>query len=622
MSETSFPLNDLLRRKLQTSLTLISLIICVASTLFLLLFSNKIGLGISAAVEGKLTIGFSMIFSPFIIFVEILAFIVGAVIISFMIFVMMSQRVKDIGLMKASGCPNGLIFGYFMTELVIITFLGCFLGAIFGIMADFASTNFFSNFNLEISQKPIDFRLVLLMTALFFAIALIFGAKPILDTAKIAPAKAASPTYYIGLTKERGFSVTSKFGFTLKIAFRSLFRRKSATIRIIACLSIVYIVITVAVAGGIIADKTTKNWVEKAIGKDILVIGHQEMCNQYKLLLSKFMETKIDSPFNYSDEKYLISEQFQAQLFSTEKNVSFETRLLLKAQVKEIQGILYGRTTEDMIIVGDDRKGESLIVGVEPGNVLSDWFLNGRFISEDQGIEAVLGDTLSQKMFSVPLVQEIKLFNTDFKIVGVCLDPVNNGNVTYVPLKTLQNITGISKPNIIMAKINSLINRTNILAQIREKVANINSEFTVFELNEILNQTQNYLGLIWSTMMFLPLSCLVASSLCLIAYIILSLNEQCQEFGVLRALGAKPKTILKIVSAQSLVVLLSSFSVGISFGIIITLLILIPEPFITVYTIIEIASWLIIALTSTFALSLLPTIKIVKKPLPELMAQS
>ena len=97
MSETSFPINDLLRRKLQTSLIVISLTSCVASTLFLLLFSEKIGFGISLMVESKLTAGFSTIFSRFIIFTGLLIFVVGAVIMSFMVFVMMSQRVRDIG---------------------------------------------------------------------------------------------------------------------------------------------------------------------------------------------------------------------------------------------------------------------------------------------------------------------------------------------------------------------------------------------------------------------------------------------------------------------------------------------------------------------------------------------
>ena len=61
MSSADFPANDLLGRRLQTSLTIVTLTLSVASTLFLLLFSSRLGLGYSissrrfnAGVNGNL----------------------------------------------------------------------------------------------------------------------------------------------------------------------------------------------------------------------------------------------------------------------------------------------------------------------------------------------------------------------------------------------------------------------------------------------------------------------------------------------------------------------------------------------------------------------------------------
>lgn len=621
MSETSFPVNDLLRRKLQTSLTVASLTLCTASTLFIFLFGEKIGLQISLMVEGKLTAGFSRVFSPFILFIGILSFIAGAVIISFMVFVMMFQRVRDIGLMKAVGCPNDLIFGYFTTELLTVTFVGCFLGVVLGILADFASTSLFNSFGFQISQKSINFWFVLLVFVLFFALALIFGAKPILDTAKIEPAKAISPTYYFGLRKEPGFRVVSKSGFTIKIALRSLFRRKSATIRIVLCLSIIFVLVTVAVAGGVIADQTTKSWVEKAMGKDVVLIAHQEMCNQYKLLLSKFHEAEQDLLINYTDEKYLVSQVLLNQLGSIPEITGVDQRLVLEGLVREIPGYIFGPETASTTIIGNHRNGTSLIVGVEPGSVLNEWLVEGELLKGGEAWEAVIGDSLAHKMFSMPLNQSISLSDTYFDVIGVCLDPINNGNVTYVPLKTLQNITGISGPNIVMVKINSSSNRIEVLNQMRAEIKDIASEFAVFDLNEILDKNLSFLGYIWSTIMFLPLFSLVAASLCLIGYVMLSITEQHQEFGVLRAVGVKPKTIVRIVSEQSFITLLSSFGAGIPIGIILTLLILVPDPIVTGFTVLEIAGWLLIALAVLFILSLCPAIKFARKSILEIMNQ-
>jgi ABC-type antimicrobial peptide transport system permease subunit len=616
MSETSFPVNDLLRRKLQTSLIVISLTLCVASTVFLLLFCENIGLSVSLMVQNKLTAGFSIVFSQLILFIAILIFVVGAVIISFMVFIMMSQRIRDIGLMKAAGCPNDLIFGYFMTELLIVVLLSCFLGVILGILADFASTSVFGNMGFQISQGPIDFWLILITFAVFFALALGFGVKPILDTAKIAPVKALSPVHYFGLSKEPGFRVISKSGLTTKIALRSLFRHKSAAVRIILCLVAVFLLATIGIAGGIIADQTTKSWVENAIGKDVILIAHHDVSTRYVFLLSKFYGAEQSSIINYTDERYLINDTIVNDLASIDGIGGIEQRLILEKPVKEIPGIIIQNNYQE---VGDSHNGSALIMGVEPDKMLSKPSVKGELLASNVAWEALIGDSLAQNMFAEPLSQKIEVNSTYFDIVGVCLDPINNGNVTYVRLKDLQDITGISKTNVIMVKINPSANHSQVLNQIETIVESVNPDFEVTELNAVLDKNLGFIEDIWSTVMFLPLFSLLAASLCLIGYVSLTISEQRQEYGVLRALGAKPSSILKIIATQSFVVSLGSFAAGVAFGIIITLLILIPEPIVTAFTVIEIAGWMLAALALTYSLSLYPTIRFARKRILEIM---
>jgi ABC-type antimicrobial peptide transport system permease subunit len=194
MSSAGFPINDLLRRKLQTSLTIATLTLSVASTLFLLLFSNRLGLGIASAT-GTLTLGLTAIFSQFNLFIVVLIFVVGAVLTSFIVFLMMAQRTRDFGLIKAAGCPNSLVAGYFMTELLIVTFLGCVLGLVFGFLMDFAAANIiFSGYALpNLWFAPLVF-------ISFFVLAFFFGLQPLLKTSRISPIKALSTANYYGLT--------------------------------------------------------------------------------------------------------------------------------------------------------------------------------------------------------------------------------------------------------------------------------------------------------------------------------------------------------------------------------------------------------------------------------------
>jgi putative ABC transport system permease protein len=141
----------------------------------------------------------------------------------------------------------------------------------------------------------------------------------------------------------------------------------------------------------------------------------------------------------------------------------------------------------------------------------------------------------------------------------------------------------------------------------------------VVELNEILGRALSFLDYTWSAIMLMPLLSLFAATLCLISYVVLSMNEQRQEFAILRAVGARPRTILKIVATETLLILLSSWAAGISLGIIITLLTLIPEPVVTAYTLAEIAAWLQLAWLTIFIISLYPTLRFTRKPILDIM---
>jgi hypothetical protein len=265
MSKAAFPVNDLLRRKLQTSLAVATLTLSVASTLFLLLFSKRISMGITST-GNALTYGLSAIFSQFMLFIGVLIFTVGAVITAFIVFLLMKRAL------------NGLVFGFFMTELLAITFIGCVLGVVLGFAADFAVAN---PLHFQTYSKSLSFWLTPLVFAAFFVLSLIFGTKPMLDAAKLSPIKALSPIQYFGLTTGNKLKPLSRAGLTLKIASRSLFRRQSASLRIIILLSTVFVLLTVSIAGGVIACDTTISWVKNAIGKNIVAVAHKNIGTQY-----------------------------------------------------------------------------------------------------------------------------------------------------------------------------------------------------------------------------------------------------------------------------------------------------------------------------------------------------
>jgi putative ABC transport system permease protein len=190
----------------------------------------------------------------------------------------------------------------------------------------------------------------------------------------------------------------------------------------------------------------------------------------------------------------------------------------------------------------------------------------------------------------------------------------------FVPFEMLKSLNNVSDPNIALVQLDSSVDRSSVITQIQKRLADANLGLTVFELNGTLEKNVGFLGATWSVIMFLPLFSLVAAALCLIGYLVLAIDEQRQEFAVLRAMGAKPKTVLAILSVQSLIVLFSSFAVGISLGVMGTLMILMAQPVVTSFTILEIAGWLLAALFGMFLVSLWPAVRFAKKPILKIMS--
>ena len=623
MSTAAFPINDLLRRKLQTTLIIATLTLSVASTLFLLLYSSRLGFNLTSAT-GTLTAGLTTTLTQFLLFIGILIFAVGAVLTSFIAFLMMAQRTRDFGLIKAAGCPNNLVAGYFLTELLITTFAGCIFGVILGFLMDYVAANIvFSAYQLpNLWFAPLVF-------VVFFVLSLIFGALPLLKASRMSPVKALSPVNYYSLTAENKHKPLSRHGITWKISTRSLIRRQSASLRIILLLSVVFILLTVSVAGGIIASATSISWVQQTTNKNTVAIATNGMGNQYELLLSKFSGASATGVFNYSDSSLAIPESVIEQLSALPSVNVVDSRLVLNEEVHEIDNFTIDPDTMVTSTVGGNREGNSIIIGVNPDNLSGTWNVEGRLLNANDDFEAVIGDSISQSMYmpdpskqitsANPLVEGIAFQNNTFNIVGVCIDPINNGLVTYVPIETLENITGLSNPNLLLVTLNSSADQPVAIAQIKTLVQSIDPNLNVFPLNSVVEKNTSFLASTWQTIMLLPLFILASAALCLVGFMMLAVDEQHQEFAVLRAVGAKPRIVIFVLAIQSIIVLISSFAVGISLGTIITLLILTPQPVVTSFTILEITGWLLAALAGMFLLSLYPAFRLARASILKIM---
>jgi len=618
MSEISFPIKDLTRRKTQTTLTILGLAISTAATLFLIIFGSNLGFEISfLAKGGRLTSGFSNIFFQFILIVSILNILTGPIITSFLIHLTMSGRMRDIGVMKACGCLSGSIFAYFVTELSLLVFFSALTGIIFGVAAYYISTIFLNAAGFSISQT-LNLGTIMVICIVLIIFSHIFGALPIRKAAKAKPTEAMSPIYKLGTTAALGKKIPSKLGLTFKVAFRNLLRRKSVTSQAIICLTAVLTLTTVTIAGGMIANQTTTSYVERAIGRNIVLVGHPTLTDRYVNLLSRFFEDKEMQQLDYLDHEFLISESLVSKLDDIQGVREVDPRLVLEDSVREVPGIVLDSVEQTTaVIIGDSRSDEALILGIEPEKVVNDWLIFGRKLGENDQESTVIGDSLAVNMFSAAQNQSIKVFEESslpYDIVGVCVDPLNNGKVVYMPLETLYRDLGQHGYNLLFLQIDAS-EKSQVLAQIENEVSGEN--LNVVELDTILDKHVSFLNKIWSLVMFLPFFSLATAAISLLSYLMLSISGQQHEFGIMRALGAKPRSIMKIVFSQALIIILVSGAIGISAGLFITFRFLIPDPVISQSTLISVSAWLLVILGLLCVSSLYPALKAVKKTVVE-----
>ncbi len=118
-----------------------------------------------------------------------ISLIVGGVGIMNVMYVSVVERTFEIGLRKALGASSGSILKQFLTEAVIITFLGGFIGIILGFLLSLLASYVFLllgyNLKFEVTWSG-----VLLANGFSILVGLVFGFYPAYKASKLSPMEA------------------------------------------------------------------------------------------------------------------------------------------------------------------------------------------------------------------------------------------------------------------------------------------------------------------------------------------------------------------------------------------------------------------------------------------------
>ena len=569
MVTLQYPLRDLTRRRAQTLTLLACLIFSSASATFLFLMGLSLGLNI-AILPWRMSIGLNYVFSRYIVIALVLSLLTGALIISNVQITFTNQRQRDIGIMKAIGLAEET-GSFLIAEAAITTIIGCSIGSGLGTATYSVSIKILNAFGYGLTPI-LPFIPLFILFIIVILISFAFTYLPMSRTLLRLNAIEAISTNLTRRTGSEGFFGKVRMNLSYRIALRSLRTRGKETLRIIAASLLCIMLVSILIFGGQTISSTTSNYVERGIGKDIFLIANPKIVEKYVKYLS-FYPLESGSPV--SDDLWQsceVSKGFIEWLEAQSFIETVDTRIVTNAKAYEIRYI--EPIPEGYTIIGDNRSANTLVIGIDPEKVASNWVLNGRFLTKEDQDNAVIGDAVLDIIYNFS-VEKIKVIGKTFSIAGVCIDPLNMGYTIYIPYETASSILGVSNPNIVLIKVNA-----NAKGEAIDKIGQMASKegLAVLDLNPVLERNVNLVERLWNFILIFPIMTLISLIICLVSFLQLITLSRISDFQVMRTIGAKWKDISKIVSAELFIIIISSIPFGILIGLIIALNFLILSP--------------------------------------------
>ncbi|MEM1607336.1 MAG: FtsX-like permease family protein [Candidatus Bathyarchaeia archaeon] len=195
--------------------------------------------------------------------------------------------------------------------------------------------------------------------------------------------------------------------------------------------------------------------------------------------------------------------------------------------------------------------------------------VEGRFLAEDSGGEIVLGKALME-LLNLTLGQTVSLsvgqegVERNFTIVGVFeTGMLFQEYAAYITLSDAQDITGERGS---VTQILVKCEDPSVVSDVASIISSTVPGVRVITPTAVLQQANQMLNTLTMFFATIGLVALFAGSFGVINTMIMSVTERTREIGVLKAIGAKSRDIMKVFLAESFLIGLIGGGVGVAVG--------------------------------------------------------
>ena len=605
------------------------IVLVIAFTVFLINFTSSIGLNsfITYDYENSFFFsgGISIIFIDFISLVLILVLILAFVVVIIVTTTLIITKKRDIAIMKALGSIPQRLYGFYLTEVYVVFLIGFVIGAIIGFISYvifFFIASFLgalATFQVDVFYTPILFITCLVGIYLFPGVVL-----RKLGTQNTIKLFSRDIPYNYDASKKLTTipKWLSSIGYNVKISVLNTLRRRGEFKRYLIVFTIISLIIFTLGLGSIVLKTSSQEWIKKSQGTNIIAIGHKDVLQNYTLMYDMFSNPDIlvtQDDIDFLNPDYLFNLSKVEELTNFTEIERIDQRLINFFNVTELDGYHF---FEDggSLAVGQDRKAIIPIIGFNASEIIQDFEIEGEYIAVEDNINMMIGDGLGYNLFEYPLDQSMRIEELGtghpFHISAVVIDSFYSGSAGYVDLSVMQGDLNFSSNeiNLLLLKIKSseyadVIGDIELIIQ-----ANLGENFSFVNLNQTFENNYSYLEILTFYPLLIIIVMAIISIFALYNYQKGNILEKAKDFLIMRAVGAKYKSIKKILFLEAFYMIIPSLLLSMGIGMIINSLVLFDRVYLPSISLpINIIGLLFIAFLAFNYISLFPILSKIKK---------
>src|SRR3989442_10283620 len=582
-----FAAKSLRRRGFHSYLAFLGLTLTVATTTFLLPLGQDLStrLGIDSSMRS--TFGISWLIFAYLVLALGLIGIVGLLSTSYLVSSMISQRMRDIGVIKAAGALPRRLLSYVTFEALLVIVSSCLVGPLSALLV-YASWSW-PSISLFRQVGPVHnagATILIVVPMISFLLAYVvasFRVRRIVGSSSVdAISKQLANLDLRSLGKPLRIK---RFGSAFNMATRNVSRDRGFN-RTLLSIGICIFLSMVVLSGALVSADTSTSYVVRAMPPHIIIVANINIYNQYVILGTSFSRTAPIPSLDYVNESYMISRQNASAFRAIPGVATVDTRLMTMSSITGFVKAHFasnqdtGENINTQIIPEvDTGSAQALIVGIDPSNAIGDWYTSDGFLqSNDAQYTMIAGDSLIGNIVQMPLnLSQISAFGFRYDVKSALVDPLNYGRVLYAPVLTLQRNLGVNGYNVLLLKVN---NNPAVLSAVT-RLAN-SYGLVVGSQDPILNSNLAFLNATWSYISLIPIIALALTCGILLTYLATNFSRRFNDYVVLKVSGANVWYRLKLLLWESWGVLAISMLIAIPVAWAVSIFFLIPDPIVSI----------------------------------------